>query len=68
MLLPLVRRRWAKVLVAAYPFITLACIVVTANHYWIDGPGGLLCLGVGYGLARVLTRPQSGSPHQIGLP
>ncbi|MEQ1788788.1 MAG: phosphatase PAP2 family protein [Acidimicrobiales bacterium] len=56
-LLPLVRRRWAKALVIAYPVITLVCIVLTANHYWIDGLGGLLCLGTGYALAQVLTRP-----------
>ena len=30
---------------------------MTANHYWIDGLGGLLCLGVGYALARAITRP-----------
>jgi hypothetical protein len=56
-LVPLLRRRWAKVLAALYPVVTLACIVLTANHYWIDGVGGLLCLAAGYGLARVLTRP-----------
>ena len=61
-LLPLVRRRWAKALVVAYPFITLVCIVVTANHYWIDGIGGLVCLGAGYALARALTRPAAGAP------
>jgi hypothetical protein len=52
---PLVRRRWAKALVAAYPLITLTCILLTANHYWIDGVGGLACLGAGYALARRLT-------------
>jgi hypothetical protein len=56
-LVPLLRRRWARALAVAYPFITLVCIVLTANHYWIDGVGGLLCLAVGYGLARALTRP-----------
>jgi hypothetical protein len=61
-LLPLVRRRWAKALVVAYPCLTLACIVVTANHYWIDGVGGLICLGAGYALARALTRPVAGVP------
>jgi hypothetical protein len=61
-LFPLVRRRWAKVLVVAYPLLTLACIVVTANHYWIDGLGGLVCLGVGYALARVVTRPAVAVP------
>jgi hypothetical protein len=56
-LLPLVRRRWARLLVIAYPLITLVCIVVTGNHFWIDGVGGLICLAAGYGLARAITRP-----------
>ncbi len=54
-LVPLLRRRWAKVLAGAYPLITLACIVLTANHYWIDGVGGLLCLGAGFAMARAVT-------------
>ncbi len=54
-LAPLVRRRWLKALVIAYPVFTLFDIMVTANHYWIDGLGGLACLGIGYLLARVLT-------------
>ena len=56
-LVPLVRRRWARALAIAYPVVTLVCIVLTANHYWIDGVGGLACLGAGYVLARLLTRP-----------
>jgi len=55
-LVPMIRRRWLKVLVAAYPLFTLFDIIVTANHYWIDGLGGLLCLGVGYLIARTATR------------
>jgi hypothetical protein len=54
-LYPLVRRRWAQALVLAYPLVTLFDIVVTANHFWIDGIGGLVCLGVGYLLARQAT-------------
>jgi len=70
-LFPLVRRRWAKVLAVLYPVITLVCIMVTANHYWIDGVGGLVCLAAGYSLARILTRPSPGRPqpvasHQMG--
>jgi PAP2 superfamily len=57
-LVPLLRRRWAKVLAALYPVITLICILLTANHFWLDGVGGLLCLGAGYALARVVTRPR----------
>jgi hypothetical protein len=54
-LVPMLRRRWARVLAGLYPVITLLCIVVTANHYWIDGVGGLACLAVGYSLARAIT-------------
>ena len=54
-LLPVVRRRWTKALVILHPVATLFCIVVTANHYWIDGVGGLVCLAAGYGLARLVT-------------
>lgn len=44
---PLLKRRWWKALVLLYPSATLFCIVVTANHYWLDGLGGLLAFGVG---------------------
>jgi cytochrome bd-type quinol oxidase subunit 2 len=54
-LVPLARRRWTKALAVLYPVLTLFCIVVTANHYWIDGLGGLLCLAAGYGVARAVT-------------
>jgi hypothetical protein len=54
-LFPVVRHRWARVLVVAYPMLTLFDIIVTANHYWIDGLGGAACLGVGYVLSRVGT-------------
>ena len=54
-LAPMVRRRWTRALVIAYPLLTLFTIVVTANHYWIDAVGGVVTLGVGYLLARVVT-------------
>ena len=44
---PLLRRRWTKVAVLLYPALTLFCIMVTANHYWIDGVGGLVIFAVG---------------------
>jgi hypothetical protein len=47
-LFPLVRRRWTRVLVALYPFATLFCVVVTANHFWLDAAVGILVLGAGY--------------------
>ena len=36
-LAPLMRRRWLRWLAIAYPLLTLFCIIVTGNHYWIDG-------------------------------
>ena len=36
---------------ALYPVATLFCVVVTANHYFLDGVGGLVLLGLGYGAA-----------------
>jgi hypothetical protein len=52
---PAVRRRWLKVLVYAYPFITLFAIVVTANHYILDAVGGAVVLAVGFVLGRAIT-------------
>jgi len=53
---PLLRRRWTKIAMLLYPAATLFCIVVTGNHYWIDGVGGQLVLGagalVGWGVHR----------------
>ncbi len=45
---PLARRRWIRALVLLYPTTTLMCIIVTGNHFWIDGVGGQLTLAVGF--------------------
>jgi hypothetical protein len=54
---PLLRRRWQRVAVLLYPLVTLFCIVVTANHFFLDGAGGLIVFGVGllvgWGMHRV---------------
>ena len=53
---PAVKRRWLKVLIYAYPFVTLFAIVVTGNHYILDAIGGAIILAVGFGLGWALTR------------
>jgi hypothetical protein len=67
---PLINRRWWRVLLVAYPFVTMVCIVVTANHYWIDGLGGAVTLLAGYALARsisaLLPRRQQATPTPAG--
>ncbi|MFE1443206.1 phosphatase PAP2 family protein [Streptomyces sp. NPDC058739] len=44
---------WAKVLGLLYPALTLVVIVATANHFWLDAVGGILCLAFGYLVARL---------------
>lgn len=57
---PLLRRRWLRRATLLYPLATLFCIVVTANHFWLDGVGGLAAFGFGlvaaWGFQRLLDR------------
>ncbi|MFV0138043.1 phosphatase PAP2 family protein [Streptomyces sp. HMX87] len=45
--------RWAKVLGILYPVATLLVIISTANHFWTDALGGLICLGFGFAFSYV---------------
>jgi membrane-associated phospholipid phosphatase len=58
-LLPLVRRRWLKVLLCCYPLATIFAIVVTGNHWILDAVGGWVVLAAGYGCATLLERSLS---------
>ncbi|MDC7339334.1 phosphatase PAP2 family protein [Streptomyces lydicus] len=49
----LARPLWCRVLGLLYPTTTLLVIVSTANHFWLDAVGGVLCLGFGFSLACV---------------
>jgi hypothetical protein len=71
----LARVPWVRVLGLLYPVLTLVVIVATANHFWMDAVGGLLCLAFGwtvatywYGPAAVprpgLRRPAAALPEQ----
>ncbi len=73
-LYPVLSSRWARVSIAAYPALTLFAVVVTANHYWIDGVGGGVVLAIGMlgagPLLRVLDSWKvrlSGPPGGAGL-
>jgi hypothetical protein len=44
---PLIKRRRWRAAVLLYPLITLLCIVVTGNHFWLDGVGGLIVFALG---------------------
>ena len=45
---PLARRKWIRAAVLLYPAFTLLCIIVTGNHFWLDGVGGLVVLAFGF--------------------
>jgi hypothetical protein len=49
----LARLPWVRVLGLLYPVATLVVIVATANHFWLDAVGGILCLTFGFTVARL---------------
>jgi hypothetical protein len=61
-----------KAAVLLYPAATLFCIIVTANHFWIDGVGGQIVLAAGFLMGwglhefnqRRLAVRSCDSPHQ----
>ena len=53
---PLARRKWIRAAVLLYPALTLFCIVVTGNHFWLDGIGGSLALAGGFVIGALLHR------------
>jgi PAP2 superfamily len=59
-LVPRLKRPWAKALAAVYPLLTVTAIVITANHYVLDALAGFTVLGLGYVLARAFTRAGRG--------
>ncbi|MCX4453665.1 phosphatase PAP2 family protein [Streptomyces sp. NBC_01340] len=44
---------WVRVLGLLYPAATLLVIVSTANHFWLDAVGGMLCLTFGFTVTRL---------------
>jgi hypothetical protein len=43
-----------KILGALYPVLTLTVIISTANHFWLDGVGGVVCLAIGFTVAYLI--------------
>jgi hypothetical protein len=50
------RHKITKFLWAAYPVLVFWVVVVTANHFWIDGAAGLLVAALATLAARSLAR------------
>jgi PAP2 superfamily len=47
--------RW-RYLVLAHPVLTLAAIVLTANHYWLDAVMATMLFGLALGIDRLIER------------
>lgn len=59
---PRVRSWWAKTLFLLYTPVQVFCVVVTSNHYFIDAVAGFAIVGIGYVIARALTRAGRRAP------
>jgi hypothetical protein len=53
---------WVKILGVLYPMATLVVIVATANHFWLDAVGGMICLTFGF---MVSFAWYGAMPHQL---
>lgn len=53
---------WARILGLLYPTATLIVIVATANHFWLDAVGGMICLAFGYAVSRTWY---GSMPHRL---
>ncbi|MFI9002710.1 phosphatase PAP2 family protein [Streptomyces sp. NPDC053541] len=58
----LAKAPWARILGLLYPVATLVVIVATANHFWMDAVGGILCLAFGFGASYVWYGSR---PHKL---
>ncbi|QNP73068.1 phosphatase PAP2 family protein [Streptomyces roseirectus] len=58
----LARLPWVRILGLLYPAATLVVIVSTANHFWLDAVGGMLCLAFGYVVAWTVY---GALPHRL---
>ncbi|HVW81421.1 MAG TPA: phosphatase PAP2 family protein [Mycobacteriales bacterium] len=54
-LVTVAERRWVRVLGAVYPLCTVFVVLGTANHYVMDCVGGVLALGIGILIERLLS-------------
>lgn len=57
-LYPRLENRLGRAAIAAYPWLTVFAIVVTANHYWIDAVGGAAALAIGWVIASFIHRDE----------
>lgn len=67
MVITTARSRW-RWLAAGYPVATTLAVVVTANHYWLDGIVAALLLVLVLLVQYAVTRLAAGYPARLPLP
>ena len=55
------RSRW-RWLAAGYPLLTLLVVVVTANHFWLDGVAAAVLVAAALAAQRMARQLRSGEP------
>ncbi len=63
----MVRSPW-KHLIWLWPAFMLTTVMATANHYWMDGVGGLICVGIAYGITRLILPENPREVRDMGTP
>jgi PAP2 superfamily len=61
------RSRW-RWLALVYPALTLLVVVVTANHFWLDGVAAAALVGLAVLVERMVTRARPQREHDIHDP
>ena len=67
-LFTLARRRWVRVLGAAYPAFMLFDIVATGNHFLFDAVAGGVVVVIGWTIARALLSGAEAAPRLQTVP
>ena len=59
--------RWLAVLAMAHAVVTVAVVVLTANHWWLDGFVGALLVAVAAAVVRCPAPARIGAPRPVTM-
>lgn len=62
------RRRWVRVLIVLYPFVTLFAVMATANHFLADGVTGTLLIALAFVAVDRLAVPTTAAGTFAAVP
>jgi membrane-associated phospholipid phosphatase len=65
---PVVRRRWLRWVIAAYPLVMIWSVIVTGNHWLLDAVGGIAVVAVAYLATRMVSSVLRGPARLASQP